>query len=347
MSNSGSDSEDEKHEEEETPKQQTNLTGKQRKKMRRAAEKAAQLASGTTAAAPAVLMNTHSQPLVVSAISTAQHKAFGFLKLEEVGPEDRRKARTHANPLAKQYLEPTPAPTSFSEWYEDPNKPLGIDIGCAAGRFAFMMSCHENSKFPDVNHLGLEIRRALVERANTWAEGKQLNRKMKFVLSSANVSLTSAVKGYPGKVAFLCVQFPDPHFKRKHHKRRVVDNAFIEMVAELLDEGAWFFVQSDVEEAAAQMRDRIDAFPQYFRRDGEYTPRDSALDVERVRSGEGEEFWTRDGKRALESAAGLPDYGDWRIGPNPMGVPTEREVQNEALGLPIYRALFVRTKKQE
>lgn len=340
MSSSGSEEEDV---EEQAVESSKNLTGKQRKKMKRAAEKAAKVASGAMAAELPALMNTHSQPQVVSAISTAQHKAFGFLKLDEFGPEERRKARTHANPLAKQYLEPTLAPTDFSEWFADASKPLGIDIGCAAGRFAFMMSCHENSKFPGVNHLGLEIRKVLVERANTWAEGKGLSRSMRFLLSSANVSLQSVVKGYPGKVAFLCVQFPDPHFKRKHHKRRVVTSEFVRSVAEILDEGAWFFVQSDVEEAAAQMRDRIDEFPELFRRDGDYTPRDPVLAAERVRSGEGEEFWTRDGKRALTSDEAKADYGDWRIGENPMGVPTEREVQNEALGLPIYRALFVRT----
>ena len=197
-------------------------------------------------------------------------------------------------------------------------------------------------EFRDINHLGLEIRRPLVERANLWAKGKDLDRRLKFVVSSANVSLATVIKGYPGPIKFVAVQFPDPHFKRKHHKRRVVNESFIKMVSEILPAGGYFFVQSDVEEAAAQMRDRIDAFPNEFSRVGEYTPRDPKLVPDRVRSGEGEEYWTRDGKRALD---GGKDYGDWKIGPNPTGVPTEREVQNEALGLPIYRALFKRNPK--
>ncbi|KAH9262966.1 hypothetical protein BASA82_000020 [Batrachochytrium salamandrivorans] len=246
MSSSGSE------EEEEQVVESKNLTGKQRKKMKRAAEKAALVASGAVAAELPVLMNTHSQPQVVSAISTAQHKAFGFLKLE-VWSRGAQKGQDARQPLAKQYLEPTLAPNNFSEWFDDASKPLGIDIGCAAGRFAFMMSCHENSKFPGVNHLGLEIRKS---------------------------------------------------------------------VAEILDEGAWFFVQSDVEEAAAQMRDRMTSSPRYLSETGFTHPETQC--------------W-----RLI--ACGAADYGDWRIGENPMGVPTEREVQNEALGLPIYRALFVRT----
>ena len=235
-------------------------------------------------------------------------------------------------------------PSDWKEWFEDPSKPLGIDIGCAAGRFSLLMASGlANATVPqgfqDINHLGLEIRTPLVERANLWAKGKGLDRKVKFVTSSANVSLTTVIQGYPGPICFVAVQFPDPHFKRKHHKRRVVNEAFIKMVATILPKGSHFFVQSDVEEAAAQMRDRIDAFPTYFERVGEYTPRDPVLNVDRVRTGEGEEYWTRDGKRALPGGA---DYGDWKIGPNPMGVPTEREVQNEALGLQIYRGLFKR-----
>ena len=85
--------------------------------------------------------------------------------------------------------------------------------------------------------------------------------------------------------------------------------------------------------------------------------RDPVLDPARVASCEGEEYWTFEGKRALPAAANaaatatataaaasddgtVSDYGDWRIGPNPVGAPTEREVQNTALGLPVYRALF-------
>lgn len=204
-------------------------------------------------------------------------------------------------------------------------------------------SCSPDSKFPHFNHLGLEIRHQLVERANTWAQNKSLDRKLKFVTTSANASLRSLVEHYPGPLSHICVQFPDPHFKRRHHKRRVVNEEFVKMVGELLPEGGYFFVQSDVEEAAAQMRDRIDGFPELFTREGKYTPRDPLLVAEKVRTGEGEEYWMPNGIRALEG--GREDYGDWRVGPNPMGAPTEREVQNEALGLPIYRALFTRNKK--
>lgn len=71
-------------------------------------------------------------------------------------------------------------------------------------------------------------------------------------------------------------------------------------------------------------------------------------------------MWTRDGKRAKsfdgdkeglslrklidevgDEIVAAPDYGDWlEEDENPIGTPTEREVQNAALGLPVYRSVF-------
>ena len=47
--------------------------------------------------------------------------------------------------------------------------------------------------------------------------------------------------------------------------------------------------------------------------------------------------------QVASAAEGSPrDYGDWLQGPNPLGFKTEREVQNEAVKLPIYRCIYVR-----
>lgn len=46
------------------------------------------------------------------------------------------------------------------------------------------------------------------------------------------------------------LQFPDPHFKRKHRKRRVVQEQLVRELAQLLRPGGRVFVQSDVEEVS-------------------------------------------------------------------------------------------------
>ena len=49
--------------------------------------------------------STHSNSDVISTIMSAQHKVFGPLKLEDLGPEEKSRSRTHVNPLSIQFLE--------------------------------------------------------------------------------------------------------------------------------------------------------------------------------------------------------------------------------------------------
>ena len=63
---------------------------------------------------PLLKGSTHSNSDVVSTIMSAQNRIFGPLRLEELGPEEKSRARTHYNPLAKQYLTVSCANTLFS-----------------------------------------------------------------------------------------------------------------------------------------------------------------------------------------------------------------------------------------
>jgi len=187
----------------------------------------------------------------------------------------------------------------------------------------------------------------LVTRANAWARKLGLSN-CHYICASANISMEPLLKTYPGKVKVIAVQFPDPHFKRKHHKRRVVQFPFLNAVARLLPEGGTLFMQSDVEEICAEMRDRADVSEFFDRVSGnEYSPRDPLMNRAKCAKGELETesvpFWTPDGKRAIE---GAKDFGDWLLGENPIGLPTEREVQNTALSEPIYRCVFHRNGKE-
>ena len=53
----------------------------------------------------------------------------------------------------------------------------------------------------------------------------------------------------------VCIQFPDPHFKMKHRKRRVVQPALVESIAALTEPGCEVFLQSDIFGVVAEMRD--------------------------------------------------------------------------------------------
>ena len=55
------------------------------------------------------------------------------------------------------------------------------------------------------------------------------------------------------QIKAVTVQFPDPHFKTRHKKRRVVNPDLVNSLAKHLAEGTLVFLQSDVQELEVDM----------------------------------------------------------------------------------------------
>jgi len=65
----------------------------------------------------------------------------------------------------------------------------------------------------------------------------------------------------PASLAGLRVYFPDPWPKAKHHKRRLVQESFLELVTPLLRPGALVHCATDWEPYAEQMLEVLTAAP--------------------------------------------------------------------------------------
>ncbi|MFM6424789.1 tRNA (guanine(46)-N(7))-methyltransferase TrmB, partial [Planktothrix sp.] len=63
----------------------------------------------------------------------------------------------------------------------------------------------------------------------------------------------------------VSIQFPDPWFKKRHQKRRVVQPELVNYLAHYLGEGGEVFLQSDVEEVAIEMCDRFSEHSAFHR----------------------------------------------------------------------------------
>lgn len=181
----------------------------------------------------------------------------------EKQPEKRNFARVrvreHVNPLCSQFLQPIPIP-DWQTIYARPDQPLQIDIGCGRGRFLLKMAPLR----PNWNFLGLEIRHALVTEANQWRDWQGLSN-LHYLFCNANQALGDILGAFPaGQLQLVSIQFPDPWFKRRHQKRRVVQPALVEDVARFLAPGGQLFLQSDVLEVATEMRDRFLAHPAFI-----------------------------------------------------------------------------------
>jgi len=118
---------------------------------------------------------------------------------------------------------------------------------------------------PAWNFLGLEIREPLVDQANRWATAEGLGN-LYYLFCNANNSLRPLLQSLPmGVLQRVTIQFPDPWFKRKHQKRRVVQPEMVEVLADFMPPDGLLFVQSDVEAVALEMRDRFDAHAAFVR----------------------------------------------------------------------------------
>lgn len=174
------------------------------------------------------------------------------------------RVRQHVNPLSSKYQTPV-NPPDWQKIYADPTKPLHLDIGCAKGRFLLKMATVELNW----NYLGLEIREPLVEEANE-SKGLAQLENLHYLFCNANNSLNPILSSLPvGTLQRVTIQFPDPWFKNRHAKRRVVQPEMLEVLANYLVSGGVVFVQSDVEAIAVEMRDRFSSSPAFQRQGGD------------------------------------------------------------------------------
>ncbi|WOK95507.1 hypothetical protein Cni_G04214 [Canna indica] len=212
--------------------------------------------------------------------------------------------RQHVNPLSSSFSTPAEVP----EWksvFRDPTQPLMVDIGSGSGRFLIWLAknCRERG-----NYLGLEIRQKLVERSQFWVKELQLEN-IHFMFANAMVSFETLVSAYPGPLILVSILCPDPYFKKRHHKRRVVQTSLVNSIAKNLSVGGQVFMQSDVFDVALDMRDQFDARSDVFEHVG-----------------------------AIDHSFLCDDQG-WVLH-NPMGIRTEREIHAELEGARIYRRIY-------
>jgi tRNA (guanine-N7-)-methyltransferase len=172
----------------------------------------------------------------------------------------RVRVREHVNPLCRKYQVSASAP-DWTKISADSSLPLHLDIGCARGRFLWHMAQVQT----DWNFLGLEIREPLVEEANLWRDEKGLTN-LHYLFCNANSSLKPILETLPaGTLQRVSIQFPDPWFKKKHHKRRVVQQELVGELATYLAVGGEVFIQSDIEEVESEMCDRFSSDPSFKR----------------------------------------------------------------------------------
>lgn len=164
----------------------------------------------------------------------------------------RRRVRHHVNPLRAPFATPDHGLPTLSTRPE-----VEVELGCADARFLFERAPHH----PDVDFIGLEIREPMVDEVNELVKERQLGN-MRAVFCNINVDLPSLFAD--GSVRRMFVNFPDPWFKRRHQKRRLMNDELVPVLHRKLRRDGELFFQSDVYELALDAMAVLEDAPELF-----------------------------------------------------------------------------------
>ncbi len=123
-----------------------------------------------------------------------------------------------------------------------PGWPQGItlEIGCGHGHFLTAYA----QAHPQEYCLGLDLLEDRIRRARRKAHRAGL-KNLSFVQADARLLLDTLPDGVHFNRAF--VLFPDPWPKRRHHKHRLMQTAFLDVLAQRAGRGARLYFRTDYE----------------------------------------------------------------------------------------------------
>ena len=203
--------------------------------------------------------------------------------------------RQHVNPMSFRHLDTGAEPLHLPE-----NRRIEVDLGCGEGEFLFS----HIARHPEVFLVGVEIRRPLVERIQARIAAEGLQDRLLAVYANLLVDLPILFSTRPVDAVFM--QFPDPWFKKRHHKRRMFTDKLAGHILGAMRKDGFFFFQSDVFELALEALEILEA-------------RDDVVNVAGA--------WSFSKK-------------------GPLQTPTRRQRYCEEKGLPIWRLWYKKTMAQ-
>jgi tRNA (guanine-N7-)-methyltransferase len=134
--------------------------------------------------------------------------------------------------------------------------PTMLEIGFGAGEALLAFA----QAHPEMNCIGIEVHPPGVGHLMLGIENAGLTN-VRIIVHDAVEVLEQQIA--PGSLDLAHVFFPDPWPKKRHHKRRIIQPTFVALLARALRVGATLRLATDWEHYAMQMREVLDASPDF------------------------------------------------------------------------------------
>lgn len=179
-----------------------------------------------------------------------------------------KKLRAHVNPMSLISGYENPACPDEVDWEkyipfaENHVAPTFADVGCGFGGLLEALA----PRFPEKHIVGLEIRTAVVDRVVKRVERLQSKpgfRNIGVVYTNAMRYFVKFFKRHHLEKIFFC--FPDPHFKKSNHRRRIVSPNLVTEYSHCLRPGGMIYTITDVLDLHEWMTTHLQEHPLFER----------------------------------------------------------------------------------
>lgn len=237
-----------------------------------------------------------SNVLIIQESTNSHEENVSMIKMPK---RKLHRQRAHANVFSDHDLKYPVSPESMNWAIHYPNQISPIkfaDVGCGFGGLLIGLG----EIFPEKYSLGMEIRAQVADYVNKRISTLRLNYPGKY--QNISVIRTNSMKFLVNffeksqleKMFFL---FPDPHFKKKKHKARIITSQLLAEYAYVLAEGGILYTNTDVEDLHIWMVKYLDDHPLFEKIPHEELERDPCYPLIMNKTEEGIKVEKNKGKK--------------------------------------------------
>jgi tRNA (guanine-N7-)-methyltransferase len=168
--------------------------------------------------------------------------------------------RQHVNPLKSDLLDIADVPRIEA----GAGRAVEVELGSAEAHFLIERAAGAR----DALFVGVEIRRDLAEETNALCAAAGIDNVRSVF---ANMSVDMGRLFADASVRRFFLNFPDPWFKSRQHKRRVIGPGLMAEIARALAPGGELFVQTDIFALALEAMAALEEAPAFINVDGAWT----------------------------------------------------------------------------